>query len=178
MNKKLGIFSLISLSALTLSGCTIPGVPDPQEVADQTRMLVEMQQQMSNVLSGMQALQQQNDQMSGVLLKLEAYIEAQKASMEKENTAIHGVADPSDPMLFGGTGSSNGQPSTGWLSAFDFGWEVFNGEIDTGSIVSTGSSEPVLSGESRSILEELKKAANKKNGSGDHTSTVNSGILE
>ena len=29
-----------------LAGCTIPGLPDPQQVADQTRMLTEMQQQM------------------------------------------------------------------------------------------------------------------------------------
>ncbi len=80
-----------------LAGCTIPGLPDPQQVVDQTRMLTEMQQQMGVLLSGMDTLRQENSQMSGVIAQIYANQQANTTTSSPDKS--HGSAS-----LFGPNG--------------------------------------------------------------------------
>ena len=165
--KKLWIFTLIWLSTL-LVGCTIPGIPDPQQVVDQTRMLTEMQQQMTDLLSGMNALQQQNLQMSGMLAKLESYIESQKTATE--DTETHGAASLSDLRLFGWSGSFEDFGSWLGLPIADMSWGVVAESTNTGDALWIESITDSWSSSSKNLLlEELKKASLKKSiSSGNH----------
>jgi outer membrane murein-binding lipoprotein Lpp len=62
MLKKLSIFAVAGLSVF-LSGCSLTSISDEQYV-QQTVALNQMQQQMTSLLSGMDALREQNQQLS------------------------------------------------------------------------------------------------------------------
>ncbi len=194
MTKKLSIIALMGLSVV-LAGCSLPGTPDPQIVA-QTQLLTDMQTQISTLLSGMDDLRTQNAQLSGALLKISAYVDAQTPT----TAPTHNAPSLFDPSLMGTGADSTGmnvleltvpQPSdlTGTVStgendistgvkidipmgtgSVDHTWsiEVSTGHSITGS-VDTGASSSTTK---TSLLEELKKASKKspKVSSGTDTS--------
>lgn len=69
MKKKLAVFALMGTTTLMLTGCSLGGVT-PEQYAQQTQILIQMQQDMKTLLSGMDALRAQNAALSGTLSSL------------------------------------------------------------------------------------------------------------
>jgi len=91
MLKKLSIIALAGLT-IFLSGCSVTSISDEQ-YSQQTATLNQMQLEIATLLSGMNALQVQNDKLNDVLANVQDYIDQET----KINTTLqHGSAYLSD----------------------------------------------------------------------------------
>lgn len=180
MIKKLSIIGLAGLS-IFLAGCSLPG---DEQAAQQTVILANMQQQMVDLLSGMDALHAENEKLS---VTLQEYIDKENKVADVLQDATHGSAslfDSGMDIIFNYSGDT--QPITGLDIPLP---EVVTSQT-TGekSLSATGEAAtwketPVNKPNSGSILDELRKAsANAKSWSKDQStgakiSTWTSGLL-
>ena len=167
--------------SIFLAGCTIPGVPDPQQVADQTMMLSNMQMQITSLMSGMKALREQNAAMSGMLVQI--YDTIKPAKVPSNDTATHGSASlfgSGDEMWWNsGTGMEIIIPETvTWATTgkitvvepqFPDSLPITGTEIHTGNTVQTGETvdtgtNTTMSLTTKLMLEKLRRANPPKTG--------------
>jgi len=166
--------------SIFLAGCTIPGVPDPQQVADQTMMLSNMQMQITSLMSGMKTLREQNAAMSGMLVQIYDTIKPAKTFINE--TATHGSASlfgSGDGMWLNGTGMEIIIPetvtwaTTGKITVVEpqfpdtlpiTGTEIHTGNtVQTGETVDTGTNT-TMSLTTKLMLEKLRRANPPKTG--------------
>lgn len=182
MIKKLSIIAVAGLS-IFLAGCSLPG---DEQAAQQTVILANMQQQMVDLLSGMDALRAENGKLSGVLIQMQEYIDKENKVAEALQDATHGSAslfDSGMDIIFNYSGDT--QPLTGLDIPLPEVVVQATGEKrpSASGEVATWKQTPVNKPNSGSILDELRKAsANAKSWSKDQStgakiSTGSSGLL-
>lgn len=166
MNKKLALISLAGL-AVFLSGCSLPG---DTTAAEQARVLAEMQQQMANLLSGMDSLRAQNEELSGMLAKIEHPAQTTADVVSTEPTQTEGESS----LFASGVTSEIDTSSTGSIVSATGAMETTS--TNTGSTENTPS---IVSGEttsasvetgqvkSGSVLELLRKSSMESKGTGE-----------
>jgi len=110
MIKKLSIIAVAGLS-IFLAGCSLPG---DEQAAQQTVILANMQQQMVDLLSGMNALHTENEKLNVVLDQMQEYIDKENKVAEALQDATHGSAslfDSGMDVIFNYSGDT--KPLTG-----------------------------------------------------------------
>ena len=110
MIKKLSIIAVAGVS-MFLAGCSLPG---DEQAAQQTVILANMQQQMVDLLSGMDALRAENGKLTVVLDQMQEYIDKENKVAEALQDATHGSAslfDSGMDIIFNYSGDT--QPLTG-----------------------------------------------------------------
>lgn len=110
MIKKLSIIAVAGVS-IFLAGCSLPG---DEQVAQQTVILANMQQQMVDLLSGMNALHAENEKLTVVLDQMQEYIDKENKVAEALQDATHGSAslfDSGMDVIFNYSGDT--KPLTG-----------------------------------------------------------------
>ena len=179
MIKKLSIIAVAGLS-IFLAGCSLPG---DEQAAQQTVILANMQQQMVDLLSGMDALRAENEKLS---VTLQEYIDKENKVADVLQDATHGSAslfDSGMDIIFNYSGDT--QPLTGLDIPLPEVVVQATGEKrpSASGEVATWKETPVNKPNSGSILDELRKAsANAKSWSKDQSTgakigTGSSGLL-